>query len=445
MKSDNSRFLAYQILQKYFPERTNVSQLLNEFLAGCPDLKDKGFVRELVWGVVRYLNSIDFIVDSVLEKKKVINSVRNILRLGAYQLLFVPERVPVYAAINETVELARLSDQENFVPLVNALLRRMDREKDSIPYPDREKNIISYLAIRFSHPDWMVARWMKRFGEANTEALLLANNAYPRLAVRTNTLKISREELRRKVEGEGINSEFTAHSPDGLVFAERPELENSESFAGGLFVIQDEASQLISYMLDPKPGEKVLDLCSGSGIKSSHLAQLSKQGSGIISVDNSPRQIEAAKKNLEKFGISGVTFMNEDARKVRGIEADKVLLDAPCSGLGAVRRKPDIKWNHNEKMVKKYYPDLQRELLESAARALRVGGTLVYSTCTTEPEENEEVIHGFLKKFKNFGAEKPAPGPLFEGLIDETGYFMKTYPYKHNMDGFFAAKLKKLS
>ena len=445
MKSDNSRFLAYQVLQKYFPERTNVSQLLNDFLAGYPDLKDKGFVREMVWGVVRYLNSIDFIIDSVLEKKKVINSVRNILRLGAYQLLFVPERFPVYAAINETVELARLSDQENCVSLVNALLRRMDREKDAMPYPEREKDLVKYLAIRYSHPEWMVSRWVKMLGESSAEALLLSNNTYPGLTVRTNTLKITREALKQKLEGEGIKSEFTRHSPDGLIFAERPELESSESFAKGLFIIQDEASQLIAYMLEPKPGEKILDLCSGVGIKSSHLAQLAKREYEIISVDNSPRQIDIAKRNLEKLGVSGVSFNTEDAKKLRGIEADKVLLDAPCSGLGAIRRKPDIKWNHNLKMVQSYYPALQRELLESAARALKVGGTLVYSTCTTEPEENEEVIHGFLKKFKNFAAEKPPLVPVFEGLIDDTGYFLRTYPYKHNMDGFFAARLRRLS
>jgi len=444
MKSDNSRFLAYQILQKYFPERTNVSQLLNEFLAGSPDLKDKGFVRELVWGVVRYLNTIDYIIDLSLEKKKLLNSVRNILRLGAYQLIFVP-RVPAYAAINETVELARLSDQENFVPLVNAVLRKIDREKGNIVYPDREKNVLKYLSVKYSHPEWMVSRWVKRFGEASAEALLLSNNTYPGLTVRTNTLRISREELKRKLEGEGIKSEFTRHSPDGLIFAERPELENSESFTGGLFVIQDEASQLISYLLDPKPNEQILDLCSGSGIKSSHIAQISKLGSKIISVDNSPKQIEAAKRNMEKLGITDVAFRAEDAKKAVGLEADKVLLDAPCSGLGAIRRKPDIKWNHTQKMTEKYYPALQRELLESAGKALKSGGTLVYSTCTFEPEENEEVIHWFLKKFKNFSAEKPAFGPLFEGLIDESGYFLKTYPYKHDMDGFFAAKLARIN
>jgi 16S rRNA (cytosine967-C5)-methyltransferase len=291
----------------------------------------------------------------------------------------------------------------------------------------------------------MVSRWVKRFGEANAEALLVSNNSYPGLTVRTNTLKVSREELRLKLEGEGIRSEYTRHSPDGLILSERPELENSESFTGGFFVVQDEASQLISYMLDPKANEKILDLCSGSGIKSSHLAQISKQGSGIISVDNSPRRVETAKKNMEKLGVTDVTIINEDARKARGLEADKVLLDAPCSGLGAIRRKPDIKWNHNQKMIEKYYPAMQRELLDSAAKALKPGGALVYSTCTFEPEENEEVIHGFLKKFKNFCAEKPDAVTLFEGFIDESGYFLKTFPYKHNMDGFFAAKIKRLS
>lgn len=175
-----------------------------------------------------------------------------------------------------------------------------------------------------------------------------------------------------------------------------------------------------------------------------HLFEISKGKAKIKSVDNSSKQLDIARKNFLRAGITGIELINQDILKLRDMEADKILLDAPCSGLGSIRRKPDIKWNRTEKMLKKYSV-LQKALLNAAAGCLKPGGVLVYSTCTVEPEENEEVIFDFLKKHKDFEIEKPNKTDIFGGLVDDSGYFIKTYPHRHNMDGFFAAKLKKMA
>ncbi|MCX5781205.1 MAG: 16S rRNA (cytosine(967)-C(5))-methyltransferase RsmB [Elusimicrobia bacterium] len=445
MKNDNPRLLAFQILQKYYPGKTNISNLLNEFFRANEDYQNKGLIREFIWGIVRYLNTIDYFIDSFLDKKNVKNPVRNILRIGVFQLLYLSEKIPSYAAVSETVELTKLSGLSNFTTLVNAILRKIEREKIRLPLPDLEKNRIAFYSIKLSHPEWLISRWINRFGEKGAENLCIFNNINPELTIRTNTLKIARDKLKILLENEGIKSEYTKYSPDGLVLSVKPELETLESFNLGCFVVQDEASQLISYILDPQKNETILDLCSGSGIKSSHIAQLSNLETEIISIDNSPKQIEIAKENLLRLGISNIKFIEEYIQKVKNIKADKILLDTPCSGLGAIRKKPDIKWNRSEKMIKKHYPVIQKELLVNAADLLKKDGIIVYSTCTTEPEENENVVNDFLKKCKNFKLEKIENKIINNDLIDDNGYFFKTYKKNVIMDGFFAAKLKKLN
>jgi len=444
MNTDNPRFVAYQVLQSYYPGETNLSQLLNKVLSGLGDFKDKGFVREIAWGVARYLNTLDYHINSFLEKKSLKTPIRNILRIGAFQLLYFTNRVPEYAAINETVELAKISGQSEFAPLCNAVLRKIQGAKTNLKLPEKDKNSTLFYAVKYSHPEWLVQRWIKRFGEEEAEKLLLVNNRAPGLTIRANTLKVAREELRQKLEQEGFPCHVTEYSPQGILLYENPELEALESFRAGLFVVQDEASQLVSYLLAPKEGASVLDLCSGSGVKAMHIYELSKGKAKIKSVDNSSKQLETAQKNFQRAGITGIELINEDVLKLRNVEADYILLDAPCSGLGAIRRKPDIKWNRSEKMLKKFSV-LQKAMLHAASGYLKTGGTLVYSTCTVEPEENEEVIFDFLKKHKNFEVQQPRKETIPAGLLDETGYFLKTYPHRHIMDGFFAAILKRMA
>jgi 16S rRNA (cytosine967-C5)-methyltransferase len=366
------------------------------------------------------------------------------LRLGLAQALYYSERIPSYAAVNESVQLARKHRQRYAAPMINAVLRRALREKDRLPWPDSAARSLEYAAIRQSHPEWMVARWRGRWGAGETDRLCAANNAVPPFTVRVNTLKITRDALRERLAEEGVPAEHCVFSPDGLVLGERPEMERLESFASGLFIVQDEASQLISRVLGPRPGEKILDLCSGSGIKASHIAQLSGGTARVTAVDLSPEQLKRAAGNFSRLGIENIEILRADITALKDMQADRVLIDVPCSGLGVIRRKPDIKWNRVPEDITQRYPPLQRELLLSAAERVKPDGVLVYSTCSIEPEEDEEVIASFLKEKPLFAVERIEPPAIPAGFITPEGFF-RSFPRCHNTDGFFAARIRRRS
>lgn len=427
---ENSRRIAYQILGDYTPQKTNLSLLINEILSEYKTT-EKGFIRGLVWGVVRHLNTLDFIINSLLKKSSAIPpQVRNALRLGIYQLLYSSDQVPAYAAVNESVAIIAGSKNKSKKGMVNAILREVERKKDSLIWPDEKKDPVKYISIKYSNPEWLTARWLKRFGRDKTIKLCELNNAVPNLCIRVNLLKISRSDLKAELEKENVLSCETQYSPCGLMFSSNPEIEKLESYRKGLFVVQDEASQLVSLMLDPQEGETILDLCSGSGAKTTHLAQIAKNNAQLISVDNSKKQLYRLNDNIRLLGIKNVKILNTDAMSLRDIKADRILFDSPCSGLGVIRRKPDIKWNRQEEDIVSRYPKLQKEILFHCAGLLKNGGVIVYSTCSIEPEENEEVIKEFLDKHADFTLEKT----WMPNLI---------LPFEYDMDGFFMARLRK--
>ncbi|MHB9154568.1 MAG: transcription antitermination factor NusB, partial [Endomicrobiales bacterium] len=275
MHEANPRLAALTILNLYQPQKTNLSHLMAGFLGRAGDLSDKGLVRDLVWGVVRYLTTIDWLIGLFAQKPGSLEPpVRNILRLGVFQIVFYEGKVPEYAAVNESVELTRRIGRASAARMVNAVLRGLGRKKDNLPWPEEGKDPGRAVALRYAHPGWMAARWLRRLGREEAVRLCKANNAAAPLTVRVNTLAISREGLREALEKEGVPSEVTRCSPDGLILKVRPEIEKLETFRKGFFLVQEEASQLVSLMLDARPGETLLDLCCGAGIKASHLAQI---------------------------------------------------------------------------------------------------------------------------------------------------------------------------
>ncbi|MCX5777909.1 MAG: 16S rRNA (cytosine(967)-C(5))-methyltransferase RsmB [Elusimicrobia bacterium] len=426
----NSRQLALEILGTYSPGCSTVSVLLNDRLARVKDAPDKGFIRGLVWGAVRYANALDWAINRFLVKpQKLKPLVLDILRLGAYQILYEHQRIPAYAAVDESVGLARIA-----APwasgLVNAVLRSLVRCRDtegSVFPRDQFDTAARWLSISQAHPEWMVNRWLDRMGEEETSALCAANNSPALLTIRVNTLKVSRDAVMRELAAADVSAELCSRSSDGVIITERCELEKIQGYSDGHFVVQDEASQTVAHFLDPRAGETVLDVCCGSGIKTTHLAQITRNNSRICALDSDGDKIKRARALSAGMGATAVEYFPIDIRQFKERVFDKILIDAPCSGLGAIRRKPDIKWNRTAGDITARYPAMQAAILQSCAPLLADRGTMVYATCSTEPEENERIVEKFIDE-----------NPAF--LLGET---RRTWPHRDGIDGFFMAKLIK--
>ena len=403
------------------------------------DARDSAFILELVYGTLRNRTLLDWTLNqfSTQPLTKTDTWTRNILRLGAYQMLFL-DKVPVSAAVNTAVDLAK--DHGNKSSYVNGLLRNLDRKRASIvgPGPD---DPVKKLSILHSHPEWLVMRWVKRFGEETTEKLLRENNQPAPLVVRANTLKTTRDRLKASLEAEGAAAIETAYSTVGLVIISSPGLRSFTAYAQGWFMVQDQAAQLIGLMLGPRPGETVLDACAAPGGKATHLAELMENRGSVIALESDQGRLGRIRENSTRLGITIISPVRGDATKYQEGRFDKVLIDAPCSGLGVLRRHPDGRWNKNERTISER-AILQRGILENCASLLKPGGALVYATCTTEPEENEEVINSFLAKHNEFTQEDPQqflPASTAR-LVDDKGFF-RTFPNEPAMDGFFGVRL----
>lgn len=441
MRMMTARELALKALGRYEPQKSNLTLILNSCLKTAPAaFKEHGFVRDLVWGTVRRLNTLDFVIDRYCKKTEPV--VRDILRLGLQQLLYMPD-IPDYAAVDETVKLAAAAKKRSASGLINAVLRGVIRDRENIFDSARARNIAERIAVIESHPEWLVRRWLGRYGEEGTESMCRANNAVPGLVIRPNLSRTTREALLDKFRAAAVETEPARYAPGGIRLLSNPELERLESFKAGEFVVQDEASQLVSLILGPRPGESILDLCSGAGIKTSHIAELAGGGSGITAVDISSEQIDRAKMNLGRLGVEGVKAVKEDAAKFNGPAFDKILVDAPCSGLGTIRRKPDIKWNRAPADIAQKYPGMQSRILDNAAKLLKPGGIMVYCTCTTEPEENEGVVESFLSARSGFAVEPAFKEGAAADLVEQKSGYFRTSVQRHGLDAFFAAKIRK--
>jgi 16S rRNA (cytosine967-C5)-methyltransferase len=442
MAPSTARSQALQVLTRYRPGTNTISTLLTNCLTDPAVAENAGFVRDLVWGVVRYLNALDWLIDAftVERNARLDPRVRVLLRLGLYQVLYAADRIPAYAAVHESVDLAKSIGGGTAAPLVNAVLRRAIREQKSLPWPDAVANPLRNRAIMLAHPAWMIERWLARWGEAETDALCRENNTPPPLTIRTNTLTISREALQHELAAAGIGSTPCRYAPDGLVLQERPMLEGLPAYQRGCFVVQDEASQVIAGLLDIRPGITMLDLCAGAGIKATHCAQLAGGNISLMAIDSSARQLARAEENCRRLGITSVVVRQQDVTTMTGLAVDRILLDVPCSGLGALRRKPDIKWNRKLSDIRTVYPAVQQALLTAAARLLKPGGLLVYSTCTTEPEENEQVVSAWLSANPGY---HPEPVRLPDGSAAGPAPYVQLLPSRQGTDGFFAAKIRR--
>jgi len=412
--------------------------------------RDRALLQTLVYGVLRWRGRLDYIIAHFSSTRfdKINPKILNILRLGLFQIIYL-DRIPDSAAVNTAVDMAKTSGAPWVVRYVNGLLRKTSREYRDVCFPDMGKNESAALAAGKSFPEWIINRWLHRYGQKNTAALCDAANSIPPITIRTNTLKISPRELLMELEGEVEHAEHTPYSPDGITFVNpATSIPKLSGFEAGWFQVQDEAAQLVSLLLDPKPGETVLDACAGLGGKTGHIAQLMKNKGAVVALDKDGAKLSQLEAAMQRLGISIVSTLCLDLEhgqaQVPAKCFDRILLDAPCSGIGVMRRNPDIKWHRSEKELSKNKAR-QVRLLMNLAHAVKPDGFLVYAVCSPEPEENEEVIHQFLKKHDNFIVHNHCGGlPNKISKMAVSQGFFKTFPYLTQMDGFFSVRLQRI-
>ncbi len=413
-------------------------EIKNSNLSGL----DKSLLFEIVHGVTRWLGRIDWILNGFYKGQfsKCIPNVKNAMRVALYQILFL-DKVPEYAAVNEAVEFVKKLQGQKPADLTNAVLRNIIRSKDSIRYPDPNEDIIAYFSAYYSHPTWMVKRWINRYGKDETEKLLISNNNKPLLTIRVNGLVSNYEEMNSLLNSVDLKFTNGKFLPEFIRLSALSNITDWEYFHKGYFTVQDESTGLPIKLLEVKPGMRVLDLCAAPGGKTAYIADVMQNSGEIIALDRFESRLKILQKNLNRLKVTNVKTITIDANEYEDEHGfDRVLIDAPCSGLGTLTKKPDLKWKRDLGDIRKIV-NIQYELLKKGASLLRNGGFIVYSTCTIEPEENIEIIKKFLLDFPNFKLINPG-NALSAELIDENGC-VRTLPHLHGLDGSFAAKLEK--
>lgn len=434
-----TRAFALEALRKVWEQGRKPKEAIEE-LSGSLDNRERSFLMELVYGVLRYRDTLDWALHEFVRKPSGLHhDTLNNLRLAAYQILFM--RVQDWAAVNEAVELEKRGGKPEVVNgVLRSLLRKPVTERLNL-VPVERKGAVPYLALLTSHPSWLIKRWVKRFGEKRARELAEANNMIPPLTLRVNTLCSTREQLLERLSSRGIRGEPSQFSPDGIRLKGSPMVKEFSDLKDS-FVVQDEAAQLIVYLLEPRQGERILDACASPGGKSTHIAQMIKDRGEILAAEIDERRMPQLHENVSNLNMTSITLLHRDFRELnkRGEGSfDRILLDAPCSALGVIRRNPDIKYRRTPEDLTGFMKK-QLAMLRAAAKMLKPGGSIVYSVCSTEPEEGEEVVKEFLKDSEDFYIIDTTI-PFLKDFMKE-GLF-RTYPHIHDMDGFFGVKLCK--
>ncbi|VEN72564.1 16S rRNA (Cytosine(967)-C(5))-methyltransferase [Candidatus Desulfarcum epimagneticum] len=443
------RKIALSILNRLDSGRKTLDDLMEEADARTPlGKKDRALLNALVLGTTRWRGRLDaaLVCLSNIPLEKIDPRVLNALRMGLFQVQRM-DKTPVSAAVNTSVDLVKTFSGPWVAKFVNAVLRNAARAgADEDIFPDFQTDPAGALAARKSFPKWLIRRWLDRMGPQKTAALCDAMNQIPPLTLRVNTLATDRDALIRALESRGFFGEKTRFSPDGVtVRGAGRDLFKSPEFQNGWFQVQDEAAQLVSYMLSPDPGRIILDACAGLGGKTGHLSQLTRNQGALWAMDKSEKKLAKLTVEMKRLGAGPVRTVRRDlSRKIQGMGAfDAILADAPCSGLGVLRRNPDAKWSASPDKIKKS-AIRQRLFLKNLSGRVKPGGRLAYAACSMEPEENEEIVEAFLAENPGFTVDTDPPGlpEKARALLSASG-FLKTSPSPHDMDGFFAVCFQK--
>ena len=458
------RSIALTILLKIQQQQPFADDLVDSLLESSkiPPV-DRKLIVELVYGVLRHQMTLDWRLNHIADRpmSRLPLTVSMIFRLGAYQLLYL-DKIPESAAVNESVKLAKTVGGRNWSGMVNAVLRNLLRQPTP-PWPDPAEDPIAASAIRYSCPLWLVERWISEWGHQKTQALCEATLQIPPLTLRTNTLYCSRKELTTRLRAEGYEVRETPVSPIGLVLEKCGKLSDLRPLQEGWCYIEDEAAQLIPPLLDVKPEHDVLDACAAPGGKTTHISQLMNNQGHITALDRDSKRLNLLIANAQRLGLTNITPLCEDVlQEAPGLspamtnpnhsssrpsplnrQFDRILVDAPCSGLGVLRRHPEGKWLKKPDLIH-HAQLLQGKLLDRVSALLRPGGVLVYSACSTEIEETRQVLATFVDQHPDFHQDSVEPWvpSAAQTLIDESGCLLTSFN-TFSMDGFFAARLRK--
>jgi len=467
-----ARTAALRGLRAIAEQRMDLPAALVQARAQLTDERDRALAAEIITGSLRWQRSLDFLIEHFANRtvSDLDPDVLLILRLSLYQLLHL-DRVPASAVVDDAVDLTRGARKQSATGFVNAVLRATLRNRHRLPLPERpqdpagRESALAYLGISHSHPDWLVSRWLTRYGFHDAERWVRFNNETPPLTLRANRLRLTRDELAAALARESIETEPTPYAPDGLIvrsgnpirlLAGGPPDRLRQGYGGppklyaevegghyeGSFVVQDEASQLVALVVDVHPGSRVLDLCASPGGKTTAMASTMASEGIVVAADVRPRRVRMLAQTVRASGASNVRVLQVPSSGPLPFAPvfDQILVDAPCSGLGTIRRDPDIRWRRREEDLPSFV-SRQLDLVRRAAAVLRAGGRLVYATCSSEPEENEGVVEEFLREAPGFAlANLRGTSARVDAFVDGSG-MMRTLPFAHGLEAFFAAAL----
>jgi 16S rRNA (cytosine967-C5)-methyltransferase len=457
----DSRHIALTILVHSETNKVVLDESLLKFSQNLENLKkkDRALANSIIFGTLRFKATLDWTI-SPFSNKKIVELDAVVIwaiRIALFQIMFM-DKIPASAAVNTAVNIVKTEAGRGAANFTNAVLRKVSTNYSKVKLPDKKRDPALFLSVDKSLPLWVAKRWIKQYGFEQCLKLGNAINQVPVITIRANTLKTDRKNLLKLIENDVKNACFTKYAKEGISFTNpsKPIHENM-SFKKGLFQVQDEAAQIVTILLDPKPGELILDTCAGNGGKTAHAAQLMSNKGKIVATDTSSKRLANLEKEIKRLSIKIVEtkqinilkFTDKFICQYLNKGFDKVLVDAPCTGLGILRRNPDSKWNKTHKDVKRLAAK-QKRLLSAAAQFVKPGGTLLFSVCSSEIEENEYVIKAFLEQNNNFEINKSLINkisydqtPLLDtSFFTEQGFF-KSFPHAPLMDGFFVASLIK--
>jgi len=441
-----ARRAALQALVAIDADRADLPAALAASRTSLADDRDRALTATIVTGTLRWQRTLDSLIEHFAKRSltKIDPQVLSILRLSLFQLLHL-DRVPAAAVVDDAVSLTRAARKSSASGFVNAVLRSMLRQRHKLPLPPRPHDpadrdaALAYLGVTFSHPAWLIERWLSRYTFEQVEDWVRFNNDAAPLTLRANTLRLTRDQLQQRLSQHDVDTTATRYAPDGLVVTSGNPLRTADDES---FFVQDEASQLVPLVMDARPGERVLDLCASPGGKTVAMAAAMHDSGTLIACDVRAGRLNLLHDTVARSGARHVHVVHVPPHgPLPFVDTfDRVLVDAPCSGLGTIRRDPDIRWRRTEGELPRL-AEHQVDLLIRAANAVRPGGRLVYATCSSESEENEGVIRTFLERmpFDRLDLRSESSGPL-QPLLDDTGA-LRTLPFSHRLEAFFATAM----